>query len=236
MDQTHIGYTSWQEPRYNNIPATTTLDLASATGPSWGVAVEGSTSWWPAPADTTKATLPTFNPYQSIDHYIDIFNRSNNPFSYTIHPGAPWIQLSPASHQVDKEQRIWINIDWAKAPSGHRPSPDDDHRSRRHQHHRRQSRPTTPAAPNLAGSKASSKRMAMSPLRHSTMTGPLTAIRHPMADHPRPWPHSFRHRGPPVTAPAQTPGGNSPHLEYRLYLFDTGTVNVQRLLLPHHGI
>ncbi len=36
----------------------------------------------------------------------------------------------------------------------------------------------------------------------------------------------------PVTAPAQTPGGNSPRLEYRLYLSDTGTVHIQAYFSP----
>ena len=36
----------------------------------------------------------------------------------------------------------------------------------------------------------------------------------------------------PVTAPAQTPGGNNPRLEYRLYLSDTGTVHVQAYFSP----
>ena len=36
----------------------------------------------------------------------------------------------------------------------------------------------------------------------------------------------------PITAPAQTPGGKSPHLEYRLYLFDTGTIRVNAYFSP----
>jgi len=36
----------------------------------------------------------------------------------------------------------------------------------------------------------------------------------------------------PVTAAAQIPGGNSPHLEYEMYLYDTGTVKLQTYLSP----
>ena len=73
MDQTHIGYTGWQEPRYNNMPAVKTLDPAAATGSSWGVAIEGSASWWPlASVDTIKAMLPTFNPFESCPLYRDL--------------------------------------------------------------------------------------------------------------------------------------------------------------------
>jgi hypothetical protein len=231
MDQTHIGYTYWQEPRYNNIPATTTLDLASATGSSWGVAIEGSASWWPASADTAKAILPTFNPFQSIDHYIDVFSRGINPFSYTIRPGAPWIQLSPASHQVDKEQRIWINIDWAHAPSGGQQAPliitgpdgaavtvtvKIDNRA-------------NPQPGRFKGFIETNGYVSME-AQHYTRAIGNTDIR---------WqtiPGLGRTlsgiEASPVTAPAKSPGGNSPHLEYQLYLFDTGTVKVRAYFSP----
>ncbi len=46
MDQTHVGYTSWQEPRRNVKPATKEIEVA--TNADMGVAIEGSTSAWPA--------------------------------------------------------------------------------------------------------------------------------------------------------------------------------------------
>jgi hypothetical protein len=36
----------------------------------------------------------------------------------------------------------------------------------------------------------------------------------------------------PVTALEQTPGGNSPHLEYEIYVYDTGSVKLQAYLSP----
>jgi hypothetical protein len=36
----------------------------------------------------------------------------------------------------------------------------------------------------------------------------------------------------PSTAPAQTPGGNGPHLQYPIYLFGAGEVTVEVLLSP----
>jgi hypothetical protein len=232
MDQTHIGYTYWQEPRHNNIPATTTLDPASITGSPWGVAIEGSASWWPASADTAKATLPTFNPFQPADHYIDVFNRGNNPFTYTIQPGAPWIQLSPASHhQVDKEQRIWINVDWAHAPSGSQQAPliitgpngsavtvtikiDN------------------PAGPNpgrFKGFIETNGYVSIEAQHYTRAIGNSTIQWQTIPDLGR---TLSGIEASPVTAPAEIPGGNSPHLEYELYLFDTGTVKVRACFSP----
>jgi hypothetical protein len=36
----------------------------------------------------------------------------------------------------------------------------------------------------------------------------------------------------PTTAPSQTAGGNGPRLEYRAFLFDTGTVTVKAYVSP----
>jgi hypothetical protein len=36
----------------------------------------------------------------------------------------------------------------------------------------------------------------------------------------------------PVDAKSQTPGGSAPHLEYRMFLFDSGTVRVRAYLSP----
>jgi hypothetical protein len=40
----------------------------------------------------------------------------------------------------------------------------------------------------------------------------------------------------PTTAPAQTPGGSAPRLEYRVVLFDSGTVSVRAYVSPTHNV
>ncbi|HVS96450.1 MAG TPA: glycosyl hydrolase 115 family protein, partial [Puia sp.] len=117
MDQTHIGYTYWQEPRHNNKPKTRTIDLSAATGPSWGLSVEGSAAWWPN--DTASAApLPAFNPFDNESHFIDFFDRRSTPFSFTITPDQPWIQVSTRGAEVSSQQRCWVSVDWAKLPAG----------------------------------------------------------------------------------------------------------------------
>jgi hypothetical protein len=230
MDQTHIGYTSWQEPHYNVMPVVYTPDLAANTSSSWGVAIEGSNSWWPA-ADTARALLPAFNPYQYSDHYIEIFNRSSTPFTYSIRPGAPWIKLGPADPHIDEEQRIWINVDWARAPSGRQQAPlivtgpdgvtvtvivTTDN-------------PIAPKPGRFRGFIETDGYVAIEAEHYAkAITG--TDVR---------WqtiPNLGRTlsgvEASPVTTPAQTPGGNSPHLEYQLYLFDTGTISIQAWFSP----
>ena len=229
MDQTHIGYTYWQEPRYNNMPAVTTLDPAANTGSPWGVAIEGSSAWWPAAPDSA-AILPIFNPYQYTDHYIDIFNRTGKPFTYSIRAGAPWIQLGPADRRVDKEQRIWINIDWSRAPSGHRQAP------------------LTITGPD--GVEVTVTVPIANPVEKPARFNGFIETNGYVAIEAQHYSRSVDSKdiqwqiipdlgrtlsgveASPVTAAAQTPGANSPRLEYQIYLFDTGAVTIRAYFSP----
>jgi hypothetical protein len=113
MDQTHIGYTMWQEPPQNNMPRVTEVPLGDAA--AMGVAVEGSASAWPGAQG--QAALPAFDPFNRPKRYIDVFNKGKAPFEFTAAASAPWIVLSTARGMVDKEERVWVSVDWAKAPA-----------------------------------------------------------------------------------------------------------------------
>jgi hypothetical protein len=231
MDQTHIGYTYWQEPPHNNIPAVLTLNPDSAAGSSWGVAIEGSSSWWPGAGDASGGVLPTFNSFQSTDHYCDIFNRRSNPFTCTIRPGAPWIQLGSFNPQIEKEQRVWINIDWARAPSGSGQAPllitgpdgttvtvgiKIDNR-------------TNPKPGHFKGFVETNGYVSMEAPHYTRSIGAGDIQWLTIPDLSRTG--SGIQASPVITMP-QTPGGSSPRLEYQLFLFDTGTIKVDAYFSP----
>ena len=114
MDQVHIGYTIWQDPGQNVMPRVTRIEVPQKA--AMGVAVEGSASSWPG-ADAPPA-LPRFDAFNRQRRYIDVFNRGHESFEYKATPGAPWILLSAPGGIVEKEARIWVEIDWSKAPKG----------------------------------------------------------------------------------------------------------------------
>jgi hypothetical protein len=229
MDQTHIGYTSWQEPRHNNVPATPTIDTASTTGSPWGVAVEGSADWWPNA--TTDARLPSFSPFDKGKHFLDVFNRSAKPFTFTIAAASPWIQIGRGDRNVTTEQRIWIGIDWPQVPAGVRrgtivitgPSgaavmitlsldntgirPPDDFKGFV------ETAGCVSIDADHYGKAVNNNTVTWQTLPDLGRTG--SAV-----------------QAMPVTAPPITPGANSPHLEYPVWLTDTGTVRVNAYFSP----
>ncbi len=57
MDQTHIGYTSWNPPPKNIMPEVKEINVPAEA--NMGVAVEGSTSAWPGSSELP--VLPEFS-------------------------------------------------------------------------------------------------------------------------------------------------------------------------------
>jgi len=114
MDQVHIGYTIWQDPPQNVMPKVIRLSLPQ--GPALGVAVDGSSSSWPGTA--ADPILPKFDVFHRQRSYIDVFNRGQEPFSYTAVADKPWIVLSANHGTVFKEERLWVTVNWRRAPSG----------------------------------------------------------------------------------------------------------------------
>jgi hypothetical protein len=113
MDQTHIGYTSWQEPATNIMPPVTTIELPGHA--ALGVAVEGAAEWWPQAAGNPR--LPQFNNLEGAKHFIELFNRGSKPVTYKIE-GPEYVRLSNHSGEIDQQQRIWVSVDWQKLPKG----------------------------------------------------------------------------------------------------------------------
>lgn len=114
MDQVHIGYTIWQDPPKNIMPKIARIELPQ--NPWMGVAVEGSASFWPA--SLPGPALPLFDSFNRQRRYIDIFNRGQETFEYTATPRQSWIRIDATHGTIEKERRIWVDIDWRKAPKG----------------------------------------------------------------------------------------------------------------------
>jgi hypothetical protein len=208
------------------MPKVTRIDLPSAA--NMGVAVEGSALAWPGALG--EPTLPQFDEFNDQHFYVDVFNRGKTPFAFTVAPSVPWIVVNESRGSVDQEKRLWVSVDWRAAPAG--------------------SASGVLKISSNSGQVVSVKVLAFHPERHAkdTIDGfvegngyvSIEAIHYTnKIDTPSARWEKIDDLGRtlsamtlfPVTAPSVSPP-QSPRLEYKLYLFDAGPVEVEAILDP----
>jgi len=233
MDQTHIGYTYWQEPPENSLPKVEQIELPQDG--SLGISVEGSNEFWPD--HDGELELPALNAIDGGRVYFEVFNRGSTPIECEVTTAEPWvrIELEASSNEsattLRVEQRYWVNVDWERAPSG-------------------SSRvPIMVSGPAGAGvtivAVADNNASAVPQDFHGHVeTNGYVAIEAQDFDRevgaaPIEWqvvPGLGRRLSgvmpTPVTAASQKAGGASPHLEYRVLLSTAGPVEVQAFVSP----
>ena len=117
MDQTHLGYTSWNPPRRNSLSAIPLTDVTPHPSEGLGLAVEGSQDAWPG--TDRKAILPTFDPYMGQTHWLELFNRGTKSYAFEIRSEVPWLKLSETKGMIDaSDKRIELELIVDKLPQG----------------------------------------------------------------------------------------------------------------------
>lgn len=228
MSQPHIGYTYWNNPPENIMPPVKEIKIPKSK--EMGVAIEGSDKWWPE--EVENAVLPEFDCYNQQKYYIEIFNRGSIPFNYKIKCKKPWIIVSEEEGKIDKESRIWIEIDWGKAPEGKNSAliaitgPDSTEQVTVEA---TINNPKSPRPERIEGFVESNGYVSMEAEHYSKATGKGNISWLVIPDLGR----TLSVVTPvPVTAKKQTPGSDSPHLEYKMYLFNSGKIKVKASFSP----
>jgi Glycosyl hydrolase family 115/Gylcosyl hydrolase family 115 C-terminal domain len=227
MDQTHIGYTSWNEPEKNAMPAVSEIDVPQVAQMS--VAIEGSSSAWPG--STGEPVLPMIDVFNQESRHIDIFNRGRDPFAFTAQTNAAWIILSELQGTIEKEKTLLVSIDWAKAARGL------THGSITIRGAQNElvtvkvdvSYPSEPKRNSLRGFVESNGYVSMEFVHYTRKIDSGSARWESIDDFGR---TSSAMTIFPVTAQSVIPTENSPHLEYKMFLFDPGRFEVEAILAP----
>jgi hypothetical protein len=227
MDQTHIGYASWQQPESNAMPAVVKLEIPEA--PSMGVAVDGSGAAWPA--GTNELTLPVFDSFNRPRHFVDVFNRGKTPLTFTTAASAPWLRLSSAGGMVEKQQRLWVSVDWSNAPIGWADGSVQIAQTGAKAVAVRLKvfNPPEPAREAVNGFMEADGCVAMEAAHFTGKADTGSARWERINDLGRTLSAMTLF---PVTAASVQPSENSPRLDYRMYLFSTGMVEVTSILGP----
>jgi hypothetical protein len=227
MDQTHIGYTFWNEPPVNAMPAVTQVQPLS--GPHMAVAVEGSA--FAAAGPLPPLAMPAFDNFNRQTRAVDVFSRGNQPFSWTATADQPWIHLSQSSGEVGPDQRLLVTIDWTAVPPGEgsgnvtiqqKNGPAVTVRVQA-------LNPATPAHDSLEGFVEANHLVSIE-AEHFTRETSVDSAH---------WDKIFGFGETlsgmtifPVTAASLEPPQAAPTLEYRMYLFDSGKCDVEAILAP----
>ena len=228
MDQTHIGYTTWDQPASDVLPTTQTITASGAA--AIGVAIEGSaTGLTPASSAATLPELSAYYPQET--RVIEVYNRGAGSFDYTAKSDVAYVTITPASGTVSDDVTLQVKVDFSQVPAGASAANitisgaggDIDVKLPLNN-------PATPTAANVMGFVESAGYVSADASHYTAnvkkdgtgwsiipdlgRTGNAVQVQ-------------------PDTAPSiASPSGDSPHLEYQMYLFDSGQVQAQVFVSP----
>ena len=224
MDQAHIGYKSWNDPKSNIMPETKTLALPS--NGRIGVAIEGMPQSWPQ--SNATLILPAFNEWQPNEkHYIEIFNTGLSKVSFKLKTDA-WVKATVNSAQIDLQQRVWLQVDWDNVPAGLAETQVEligNHGesvliylplSRLHQ--------------DIKNAFVQNNGYIAIEAEHFTKAVNTDKIQWTIIPH---YGRTVSGVTPmPSSAEPQIPTGNNPHLEYNVFLTEAGSIKINAYLSP----
>ncbi|MGA2916686.1 MAG: glycosyl hydrolase 115 family protein [Sedimentisphaerales bacterium] len=228
MDAIHIGWTAWNPPPKNNMPYVKDLDIPAEA--NMGVAIEGSMSVWPDSKD--EAILPAFDIFNQQKRYIDIFNRGKNAIVFLAEAKEPWIMISRQKYtNVDKELRIFVSIDWDKAPAGEANGlvKISDANGKEVNIIVKVFNPAEPNKASLEGFVEADGYVSIEAEHYSKKVDAGQVRWEKIDDLGRTLSAMSIF---PVTAESVTPPKDSPCLEYKMYLFHAGPIEVESIVSP----
>lgn len=229
MDQSHLGYTSWADPPTNSLRAIKLKENVIPAAAMMGVSVEGSEATWPG--ESGDPVLPDFDIFNKQKHYIDIFNKGENPFEFSASSNEPWILINKTKGPFGRDDRLWISIDWPRVP-----------KSKNDGTVKISGTPKTISVSVIAFNPEEVTPLSLrgfiegegfvsieaEHFTKKTGKGEIKWIRIEDYGHTL----SAMRASAPVDAPKTVPGKNSPCLEYQMYFFSTGIFEITSIFSP----
>ncbi len=116
MSQTHLGYTSWNNPPRNKMPEVTYIQPNAE--PRLGYVVEnGQSNRW-SRGGLFSPSFSSFDPLNDQHYYLEVFNSGIGEIAYNLNTQDDWISLSSSGAVLKEDVKIWVSINWEKAPKG----------------------------------------------------------------------------------------------------------------------
>ena len=121
MSQTHIGYTYWNNPPANKMPAVAYIQTQKQATIGYQLELGAAAEWSGTKASDNGLFGKSFSPFDPINdqHYnLVVFNGGDENLTFAITPKAEWIKVSSKGDTLQYDRRIEVSIDWDKAPNG----------------------------------------------------------------------------------------------------------------------
>ena len=220
MDQPFIGYTQWQFPgTVNDMGAIRLAQVPLSERPAWG---------WP-----WKDPVTPCRPSMCLTGSGIIWTFSIRDDSLCLHRlgQRPVDHPQPNRGTVGKDQRLWVSVDWSKAPKGTAAGTVSVAGVNTNFVVKvAASNPAEVTRDSLEGFVEGEGFVSIEP-EHCTENTDAGAGRWiKIEDYGRTL-SGMRAEGP-VDAPETAPGRDSPCLEYRMYLFSAGDAEVMTIAAP----
>jgi len=225
MNQTHMGYVSWNDPAVNKMPEVSYIQTKSAAG--IGYTLESSLRSGRNRFSPFARSFTPFDPVNDQKYYVEIYNTGNEPLNYTMSSKNDWINLSSQKGTIQFDEKIYVSVDWNKVPQGQTEGEIRLSGPNREFNIKVPVRTTVPL--NAAGfienngfvsidavnfqKAGGTDKVSWEVIPNLGRTGSAVATRL-------------------VTAPKQIPGPNSPYLEYKIFLLDSGVYNLEAWFSP----
>lgn len=116
MAQTHIGYTTWNNPPVNKMPSVSYIHTPKAA--SLGYVIENGKSRKRGGNGLFANSFDHFDAINDQSYFIEIFNQGTEKLTYSIKTKNDWIKLSSEKGTIQYDEKIYISIDWEKLPKG----------------------------------------------------------------------------------------------------------------------
>jgi hypothetical protein len=231
MDQTFIGYTSWNPPRRNSISGLRLVEAPVITDSiGLGVALEGSEEAWPG--TSTEAVLPEFDPFGGKTHWMDVFNRGKSEVAFTVQCSVPWLTISETSGTLGAaDKRLRLSLDEEKMPEGKQTGVLTVRGGGKTVTVKVQGfKPSPMEMPYVKGFIESNKTVSIEPEHFEANKAQGSRLWMRVDD------YGLNLSGMRATAqanaPAAVPGKDAPCLEYSVYLFSTDSIEVNLITSP----
>jgi hypothetical protein len=229
MDQSHLGYTNWADPPSNSLRAIQIKEINVQDTPSMGVSIEGSEAVWPG--EVSDPVLPEFDIFNTQSHYVDVFNKGKGSFTYVTASDDPWITFEKTKDTFGFDDRIWIKVNWNLAPKGKAKSVlRISGTGKEVAVIINTFNPADITLESLSGFIEGNEYVSIEAEHFTRLSneGSYKWVRIEDYGHTL----SAMRATTEVDAPPVIPGKNAPFLEYRMYLFSTGTFDVTSFFSP----